>query len=72
VEKLNTVLDDVCLSGKMEFNCTPKDGSWLNMAEIEINMRDRKCLARRIGEASVLGSEINHCTQWTKEPIEKD
>jgi hypothetical protein len=46
--------------GKIEFYYTPKHGSWLNMAEIEINMMDRECLARRIGEAEKLISEINH------------
>jgi len=39
-------------------------GSWLNMAEIEINMMDRECLARRIGEAEKLENEIN-C--WSRE-----
>lgn len=48
--------------GKIDFYYTPKHGSWLNMAEIEINMMDRECLARRIGEAEKLISEINH---WT-------
>ena len=43
---------------KIDFYYTPKHGSWLNMAEIEINMMDRECLARRIGEAKVLKREI--------------
>jgi hypothetical protein len=43
---------------KIDFYYTPKHGSWLNMAEIEINMMDRECLARRIGDASVLEREI--------------
>jgi molybdenum cofactor biosynthesis enzyme MoaA len=48
---------------KIEFYYTPKHGSWLNMAEIEINMMDRECLARRIGQADILQSEINHWAQ---------
>lgn len=44
---------------RIEFYYTPKHGSWLNMAEIEINMMDRECLARRIGEAENLENEIN-------------
>lgn len=44
---------------KIEFYYTPKHGSWLNMAEIEINVMDRECLARRIGEAEKLENEIN-------------
>jgi len=43
---------------KIDFYYTPKHGSWLNMAEIEINMMDRECLARRIGDATVLEREI--------------
>jgi DDE superfamily endonuclease len=43
---------------KIDFYYTPKHGSWLNMAEIEINMMDRECLARRIGDATELEREI--------------
>ena len=43
---------------KIDFYYTPKHGSWLNMAEIEINMMDRECLVRRIGDAHVLEREI--------------
>ena len=43
---------------KIEFYYTPKHGSWLNMAEIEINMMDRECLNRRIGDADLLESEV--------------
>lgn len=46
------------LLNRIEFYYTPKHGSWLNMAEIEINMMDRECLSRRIGEAEKLESEI--------------
>lgn len=48
---------------KIEFYYTPKHGSWLNMAEIEINMMDRECLARRIGDANVLEREIDYWSQ---------
>src|SRR5660398_271693 len=44
--------------GRIEFYYTPKHGSWLNMAEIEINMMDRECLARRIGEAENLKMKL--------------
>jgi len=49
-------------AGKIDFYYTPRHGSWLNMSEIEINMMDRECLARRIGEAEKLIGEIKH---WT-------
>lgn len=49
---------------KIEFYYMPKHGSWLNMAEIEINVMDRECLNRRIGNASKLEKEIG-C--WEKD-----
>ena len=32
---------------RLEFHYTPKHGSWLNMAEIEISVFERGCLSRR-------------------------
>lgn len=32
---------------KVEFHYTPKHASWLNVAEIEINIMDRECLGKR-------------------------
>lgn len=46
------------LLSRIEFYYTPKHGSWLNMAEIEINMMDRECLNRRIGEGDILEREV--------------
>jgi hypothetical protein len=46
------------LSERFEFHYTPKPGSWLNMAEIELSVLNRQCLDRRIGEATVLQQEI--------------
>lgn len=42
---------------KLEFHYTPKHGSWLNMAELEISVFDRQCWARRIGEVATLQRE---------------
>jgi transposase len=33
---------------KLEFHYTPKHGSWLNMAEIELSVMSRQCLDKRI------------------------
>lgn len=44
---------------KIEFCYTPKHGSWLNMAEIEINILSRECLSRRIGDPTILEDEID-------------
>jgi len=35
---------------RLEFHFTPKHGSWLSMAEIEIGVLSRQCLDRRIGD----------------------
>lgn len=43
---------------KLEFHYTPKHGSWLNMAEIEISVLDRQCLDRRLAEVPIVRSEI--------------
>ncbi|HUF68983.1 MAG TPA: IS630 family transposase [Longimicrobiales bacterium] len=43
---------------KLEFHYTPKHGSWLNMAEIEISVLGRQCLNRRIDSAERLRAEI--------------
>jgi len=46
------------LAERFTFHYTPKHGSWLNMAEIELSVLSRQCLDRRIGEIGVLRSEI--------------
>lgn len=49
---------------KIDFYYTPKHASWLNIAEIEINMLDRECLSRRIGDGAKLE---NHIGVWEKQ-----
>jgi hypothetical protein len=44
---------------RLEFHYTPKHGSWLNMAEIELNVLANQCLDRRIGQKERLISEIH-------------
>lgn len=44
---------------KFEFVYTPKHGSWLNMAEIELNVLSKQCLSRRIGSLSIIKREVN-------------
>jgi hypothetical protein len=43
---------------KIKFHYTPKHGSWLNMAEIELSILQRQCLARRISDAATLAAEV--------------
>jgi hypothetical protein len=42
---------------RLEFHYTPKHGSWLNMAEIELSVLDRQCLDRRIPDKPTLAAE---------------
>ena len=46
------------LSAKLEIHYTPKHGSWLNMAEIELSALQRQCLDRRIADKLTLEQEI--------------
>ena len=41
------------LLDKLDLQYTPKHGSWLNMAEIELSVFSRQCLNRRIGNATI-------------------
>ena len=40
------------------FHYTPKHGSWLNVAEIEIGILERQCLNRRISDENILKQEV--------------
>ena len=51
------------LKERIEWHYTPKHGSWLNMAEIEIGVAQHQCLARRIGEQKALDAELQAWTQ---------
>lgn len=46
------------LAQKFEYHHTPKKGSWLNMAEIELSVVARQCLDRRIGDRGKLDQEL--------------
>ncbi len=43
----------------LEFHYTPKHGSWLNMAEIELSVLSRQCLSRRIPNLVALEEEVS-------------
>ena len=45
------------IAERLEIHYTPKHGSWLNMAEIELGVLDRQCLDRRIGTSEILEQE---------------
>ena len=47
------------LAERLEFHYTPKHGSWLNVAEIELSALASQCLDRRIASLDLLNQEIN-------------
>ena len=52
------------LVNRFEFHFTPKHGSWLNMAEIELSALARQCLSQRIPDQATLASEVK---AWEKD-----
>lgn len=46
------------LTNRFEFHYTPKHGSWLNIAEIELSVLSRQCLDRRMPNQAFLESEV--------------
>ncbi len=54
---------------RLEIHYTPKHGSWLNMAEIELSVLSNQCLDRRIPDRETLDREVS---AWEKERNRRD
>ena len=52
------------LLNRLEIHYTPKHGSWLNIAEIELRVLSGQCLNRRIPDKPTLEREV---TQWQEQ-----
>lgn len=52
------------LAERFEIHYTPKHGSWLNVAEIELSVLKRQCLDRRIADKEKMIEDI---TSWIAE-----
>lgn len=58
---------------KLEIHYTPKHGSWLNMAEIELSHLSRQCLDRRISEKEIITREVRTwCNERNNKKIKID
>jgi hypothetical protein len=57
------------IMNRLEFCYTPKHGSWLNMAEIELSVLSRQCLNRRIPDLTTLKEEV---AAWCDERNRKE
>lgn len=53
---------------RLDFRYTPKHGSWLNMAEIELSILSRQCLKQRIPEMEQVQGT---CTAWEEQRTHK-
>lgn len=51
------------IAERLEIHYTPKHGSWLNMAEIELSVLHRQCLKARVPDASALEERVS---AWQK------
>jgi len=56
------------IADRIEWNYTPKHGSWLNMAEAKLSILSRQCLEERVGSKQELARDIN---AWNKTRNEK-
>lgn len=57
------------IAKRFEIHYTPKHGSWLNIAEIELSVMTRQCTGRRISDMETLKKELD---AWTKERNTKE
>jgi hypothetical protein len=57
------------IAAKLEWHYTPKHGSWLNMAEIELSVLSRQCLDRRIESAEEMEREVE---VWQEDRNERE
>lgn len=46
------------LTAKLEIHYTPKHGSWLNMAELELSVLQRQCLKQRLADRDAMEREV--------------
>jgi hypothetical protein len=46
------------LADRLEIHYTPKHGSWVNMAELELSALQRQCLNRRLGDRATVEREV--------------
>ena len=56
------------IAARLEWHYTPRHGSWLNMAEIELAVLGKQCLGRRLGSREELAREAG---AWEEERNER-
>ena len=61
------------LAQRLEIHHTPRHGSWLNIAEIELSALTRQCLDRRITDIDTLNTELaawQHATNTDQRQVD--
>ena len=61
------------LAQRLEIHHTPRHGSWLNIAEIELSALTRQCLDRRITDLDTLNTELaawQHATNTDQRQVQ--
>jgi hypothetical protein len=56
------------IASKLEWHYTPRHGSWLNVAEVELAALSKQCLGRRIGSMQALRRQV---VAWEEERNER-
>jgi len=46
------------LTAKLDIHYTPKHGSWLNMAELDLSVLQRQCLKQRLADRTAMEREV--------------
>ncbi len=59
VASLYEMFEPSRLAERLEIHYTPKHGSWLNMAEIELSVLKGQCLDRRIPDIATMQAEVS-------------
>jgi hypothetical protein len=54
---------------RLEIHYTPKHGSWLDIAEVELNVMTRQCLSRRVEHIETLNRELREWETWRNDSI---
>ncbi|MDR1277687.1 MAG: transposase, partial [Treponema sp.] len=54
---------------RLEIHYTPKHGSWLDIAEVELNVMTRQCLSRRVEDIERLNRELREWETWRNDSI---
>ncbi len=59
------------LADKLEIHLTPKHGSWLNMAELELSVLQRQCLRQRLPDRAAMEREVGAWSRRRNDQIKR-